>query len=411
MANLWWGDGSKLIVGIVGKPNTGKSTFFNAATLLDVPVANYPFTTVSPNFGVGSVRVKCVCRDLDVDDNPVNSVCIEGSRFIPVKLVDIAGLVPGASEGRGLGNKFLDEIRQADALIHVIDASGSTDEEGKVAEIGSHDPLVDIPFVENEFDIWLLSIVKKDWGKISRGTEGNLERFVDAMADRLSGLSIRKSQILSALDNADLKGDKSLYWGDDDLKKFCTLLRTVSKPSLIAANKADLPNVRAGVDGLRVMGRKFVPTAAEAELLLRRASAKNLIHYLPGDDVFNVLNKKSLSEQQSKALKFVREMVLNVWGSTGVQEAINSVFFDLLQSIVVYPVEDESKYSNRKGNILPDAYLVRDGSTARDLAYKVHTDLGAGFLYALNARSGKRLASDYILQDGDVIKIISTGKR
>ncbi|MEM4201360.1 MAG: GTPase, partial [Nitrososphaerales archaeon] len=114
-----------MLVGIVGKPNTGKSTFFNAATLMNVPMANYPFTTIQPNYGVAYLRKDCVCKRLNVKDNPVNSVCVNGVRLIPVKLVDVAGLVPGASQGRGLGNKFLDDLRQADALIHVVDASGS----------------------------------------------------------------------------------------------------------------------------------------------------------------------------------------------------------------------------------------------------------------------------------------------
>ncbi len=111
-------------VGIVGKPNAGKSTFFSAATLTVVPIANYPFTTIKPNRGISYLRTRCVCRELGVQDRPRNSRCVDGERFIPVELIDCPGLVPGASTGRGLGNQFLDDLRKADALIHVIDARG-----------------------------------------------------------------------------------------------------------------------------------------------------------------------------------------------------------------------------------------------------------------------------------------------
>src|SRR5271157_5635220 len=133
-----------VLVGVVGKPNVGKSTFFAAATLKDVPIADYPFTTIQANVGVAYLRTKCVCKEMGVTDKPRNSICVDGTRLIPVKLVDVAGLVEGASEGRGLGNQFLDEVRQADALIQVVDASGSTDSEGRKVPPGSNDPLKDI---------------------------------------------------------------------------------------------------------------------------------------------------------------------------------------------------------------------------------------------------------------------------
>ena len=120
-----------MLIGIIGKSNVGKSTFFNAVTDLSVQTANYPFTTIEPNVGVAYVRIECICKEFEVQDNPVHSVCIDGIRFIPVKVIDIAGLVPGAHLGKGIGNKFLDDSRQADALIHVVDASGSTDSEGR----------------------------------------------------------------------------------------------------------------------------------------------------------------------------------------------------------------------------------------------------------------------------------------
>ena len=164
-----------MIIGLLGKANVGKSTFFNSATDLSVQMANFPFTTIDPNVGIAFVRINCVCKELGVLDNRSNSRCIDGIRFIPIKLVDIAGLVPGAHSGKGLGNKFLDDARQSDVIIHVVDIAGSTDEEGRPVSLGDGDPLTDIEFVENEFDLWIHSLILKDWNKVVKESE-NLER-------------------------------------------------------------------------------------------------------------------------------------------------------------------------------------------------------------------------------------------
>ncbi|MHA2042051.1 MAG: GTPase, partial [Candidatus Thorarchaeota archaeon] len=93
-------------VGIVGKPSCGKTSFTNAACMTDFKEGSYPFTTIEANVGVTHVRTPCACGDFDVDDNPQNSVCIERIRLVPIKLIDVAGLVPGAHKGRGMGNQF-----------------------------------------------------------------------------------------------------------------------------------------------------------------------------------------------------------------------------------------------------------------------------------------------------------------
>ncbi|MBI2127388.1 MAG: redox-regulated ATPase YchF, partial [Thaumarchaeota archaeon] len=309
----------QLIAGVIGKPNTGKSTFFNAATLLNVPMANYPFTTISPNLGIAYLRIKCVHQELGVADNPQNSLCIDGTRLIPVKLVDVAGLVPGASQGRGLGNKFLDDLRQADALIHVVDASGSTDVEGRTVDVGSHDPLEDVAFVEKEFDLWLTDVVNRDWMKIARAAESDKGKFLQLLTEKLSGLSVKQSHVLRAAEKHDLKLDKSVQWKKEDIRNFCSALREIAKLALIAANKADLPTSKENVEKLKHTERLVIPTAAEAELLLRRSSERNLIRYRPGDRDVQVMAKDKLTAQQVKALERVRERVLSVWGSTGVQ--------------------------------------------------------------------------------------------
>lgn len=399
-----------MIIGLIGKANVGKSTFFNAATELAVPAANYPFTTIEPNIGVAYIRVKCVCREFGIQDNPVHSMCIDGNRFIPIKLVDIAGLVPGAHSGKGLGNKFLDDARQADALIHVVDASGSTDSNGRAVPAGTGDPMFDINFVEEEFDLWLASLIGRDWGKNIRESEGQGQKLEQMLAKRLSGLAIMEQHIATAIHESGLAMKKPSSWTESDIFAFCKVLRTKSKPFVIAANKVDLPGAETNIKKMKDSGLIVIPCASEAEVLLRKASKKGILHYLPGDSSFEVKSSVSLNSQQHKALELVKTL-MQKYGSTGVQEVLNIACFQLLKMIVVYPVEDEFKLTDKKGNVLPDARLLHEDSTAKDLAQTVHADLAKGFLYAINARSKQRVGGDYKLKNGDVIKIVSATSR
>jgi ribosome-binding ATPase YchF (GTP1/OBG family) len=399
-----------LIIGLIGKANVGKSTFFNAATELAVPAANYPFTTIEPNVGVAYARVKCVCREFGVQDNPVHSMCIDANRFIPVKLVDVAGLVPGAHSGKGLGNKFLDDARQADALVHVVDASGTTDRNGRPVPAGTGNSMFDIEFVEEEFDLWLAALVGRDWGKNAREAEGLGQKLEQMLAKRLSGLAISEPVIAGAIHASGLGMKKPVSWTEEDILVFCKILRVKAKPFVIAANKADLPSADANIEKMKAAGLEVVPCASEAEALLRKASKKGMLHYLPGDSSFDVKPNVALNAQQQKALDIVKTL-MQKYGSTGVQEAVNIACFKLLHMIAVYPVEDEFKLADKKGNVLPDVRLLREGSTAKDLAQTVHADLAKGFLYGVDARTKQRVGADHRLKSGDVIKIMSATSR
>jgi len=399
------------MVGVVGKPNTGKSTFFSAATLVPVEVASYPFTTIKPNRGVGYIRTPCVCREFNVKDDPVNSVCLDGVRLIPVELIDCAGLVPGAWQGRGLGNQFLDEIRKADALIHIVDAAGATDAEGRMCKPGTHDPIEDVKFLEKEITMWLVQILKRDWQKLARTVEAGKGDLVGLLENRLSGLAIMRKHILKALRETELNADKPTTWTDDEIIRFLDALRSASKPTLIAANKIDLPTAEQNVERLKELDYTVIPCCAEAELALRRAADKKLIDYKPGDCNISILASEKMTESQQKALQTVKEKILQKYGSTGVQESINMAFFQLLNMIVVYPVEDIEHLANHKGKVLPDAYIVPYGTTARQLAYIIHTELGESFIHAVEAREKKRIGENYALKDRDVISIVSAKKR
>ncbi|MEE9151049.1 MAG: redox-regulated ATPase YchF [Thermoplasmata archaeon] len=392
-------------VGVVGKPNVGKSTFFSAATLVKAEIASYPFTTIEANRGMMYVRAKCPHVDFNLQCNPKNSHCENGTRLVPVEAIDVAGLVPDAHKGKGLGNKFLDDLRQASALIHIVDASGATDSEGNPCEIGTHDPMEDVEFLEMEINHWIQGILFKDWHKLSKQIEMDGAKVERVLAEKLTGLGITEGMIHAALRDADLT-EKTTQWSEDDLLNLSHHIRRHSKPMIIAANKCEI----APLDNLKRLGELedyiVIPTCAEVELALRRATKGGMIEYVPGSNSFKIIEGKGLSEDHQKAFKKI-EHYLEKISDTGVQRCIEDAVFKLLDLIVVYPVEDESKLTDKEGRVLPDAYLMKRGSTAVDLAYKVHTDLGENFIRAIDTRTKRVVGHDHELKDGDVIKIVA----
>ena len=395
------------LVGLVGKANVGKSTFFAAATLKPVEIANFPFTTIKANRGVAYIRTTCVCREFQVKDEPNNSACVDGKRLVPVDLIDTPGLIRGAHEGKGLGNQFLDEVRRADALIVVCDAAGSTDEGGQPVAPGTHDPIDDVKLFEEEFDLWLYGIVIKDWERLARTAEMKHEEIWRHIDEKLSGLGITRGNIQTACDRVKLNPFKAAHWNHKDLHEFSTELRKVSKPLIVAANKADKEFATENIEKIKAAGYMVVPTCAEAELALRRAADAGFIKYTPGDNDFTILQSEKLSLIQIKALESIREKVFKRWGSTGLQNAINEAFYGLLDMITIYPVEDAEKLTDSKGRVLPDCFLIPKGTTAKQFAKYVHTDLAQSFLFAVDARTKRRLGEAQVLKDRDVIQIVA----
>ena len=387
-------------VGIVGKPNVGKSTFFNACTLGAAEVASYPFTTIKSNIGVAFVTAPCPCKELDTQCNPQNSRCINGTRLIPTRIIDVAGLVPEAHSGRGLGNRFLDDIMRAEVLIHIIDASGKTDEEGRPTD--NHDPLYDVEFLEKEIDTWFYDKLNDKWKKLSRRVSSEHLDLHKLLAEKFS--IVTEEEILKALHHTDFNQEKPDLWTKEQLQEFSIELRKMSKPIVIAANKADVAS-EENIEALKTRGA--IPTSAEGELALRRAEEHDLVQYIPGGSTFEVGGKTT--DAQKKALEKIHHF-LDKFGSTGIQTCLNHAVFDILNRIAVYPVENEHHYSDSFGNVLPDAYLMRKGDTAHDLAYKIHTDLGKTFIHAINARTHMRIKENYELQNGDIIRIVAAAR-
>jgi ribosome-binding ATPase YchF (GTP1/OBG family) len=391
-------------IGLLGKANVGKSTFFSAATETPVQIGNFPFTTVQPNVGIAYVNTTCACKHFKIEHR--NPLCVYGMRFIPVKLIDVAGLVPGAHEGKGLGNQFLDDARQAEVLIHIVDISGSTDIQGQPVNIGTHDPREDIKFVEDEFDFWFKQILEREWSKLSKEIEKKSTKLVDGITDRFSGLGVKDYQVHEVLQNLDLLTKKPTEWNDSVLTKFAQMLRKKTKPMLIAANKADLCKDLDITNELH-KDRDIVNCSAETELLLKKAAKANLIDYIPGNEKFVINKNVDISTPQKEALNLV-ESVLSKLNSNVIQTALNSAIFRVLKLIVVFPVEDETRLSNKDGKVLPDAKLLSENATAKNLAETIHQDIAKGFLYAVDVKTKQRIGADHQLKNGDVIKIVSS---
>lgn len=389
-------------IGVVGKPNVGKSTFFSALTMIPVEIASYPFTTIKANVGIAYVRTDCPHTEFNLQCNPNNAPCKKGTRLVPVKMIDVAGLVPDAHKGRGLGNKFLDDLRQANVLIHIVDASGSTDDEGNPCRIGEANPVNDIEFLEREINYWIIGILQKEWDKMARRSSMDGEKIEQLIHTRLTGLRISEAQVLSALKAVNNPSDLK-QWTEEDFYNFAKKIREVSKPLVIAANKCDVAP-EENIDKMKSCDAML--TSAEMELALRKADKSGLIDYEMGHDEFEIPDESKLTKAQLNALQKIRKYI-SEYGSTGIQRSLEHAVYKLMNMVVVYPVEDENKLTDKQGRVLPDAYLMPQGSNARDLAYKVHTDLGENFIKAINARTKRVVAQDYALQSGDIITIVA----
>lgn len=420
-------------VGLVGKPNVGKSTFFSAATLAQVDIANYPFCTIEPNVGVAFVeaRLPCPCKNLrerlegegriepvSPEDpregslcSPRTGRCVGHRRSVPVALVDVAGLVPGASEGRGRGNAFLSDLANCDVLIQVVDAAGSTDLEGQFVgatsslEAAVESVQAEISFLEDELDAWIGGLLEEGWSRGVRRVQAEGEKgLMTFVQERLSGLGATSSLVAHGMQdfNEHHPTDQQPWdWDSTTLKRLGQSMRQHLFPIVYAANKSDI--APEGVID-HFPNHTILACMADMELALRRANAAGLIHYRSGDATFSIQSTATLSEPQEKALLHMQQRLAKL-GGTGLAQLLDEVLFDHLDRIVVYPVQDETHWVDGDGRVLPDAFVVPIGLHARALATLVHTDLGEGFIRGVDGRTRRVVGAEHELADGDVLKI------
>ena len=399
-------------IGLIGKTNTGKTTFFNSSTLSSDEISTYPFTTKKSSTSTGYANTPCVHSEFNVIDDPNNSKCKDGWRYIPVELIDLPGLIKDAWKGKGLGNQFLSIASQSDALLHVVDASGSIDSTGKITEIGSGDPVSDFADIEEELNMW--------YQKILEGNRDRLQKIIktgddniDALTELYQGVGVKTNHVKEALKTSKLEAKDRENYDMQDSKKFASYLRKISKPTLIVANKIDVKGADKNFERLRERYNDMIviPASADSELTLRRAEQKELIKYSPGSEKFDMLQTSELNQKQKDALDFIESDIMGEYMRTGVQFAINVTVFKLLKMNSVYPVASPEKLSDKKGRVLPDLVLLKDGATVTDLAKEIHSDLTKGLLYAKDLRYNLRVPTNYQLRDRDVIWLINASKK
>jgi ribosome-binding ATPase len=393
-----------MLIGVVGKPNVGKSTFFKAATLAEVEIANYPFATIKPNEGIGFVKIQCADKDFNKQCNPRTGYCVRNQRFVAVQMIDVAGLVPGAHEGKGMGNQFLDDLRQADVLIHVIDVSGGTNEKGESVDPGSYNPSEDVKFLEKELDMWYLQIIMKGWEKFARTVMQEKQQIHIALGKQLSGLRVSEDMIEEAIKFLKLDKEKPNTWTQEDLILLAVKLREKTKPMLLAGNKMDVPGAQENWQRLQkeFPNYSFVACSAESELALREAAKAELIKYVPGDKEFEILNESALNVKQKAALGFIADFLAKNGGS-GVQAVLDKA---VLGYIAIFP-GGVTKLEDSEGRTLPDCFLMPGKSTALDFAYKLHTDFGKKFICAKDVRTKMTVGREHALKHRDVVEIVA----
>jgi len=424
-------------IGLVGKPNVGKSTTFAALTESSVEIANYPFTTIDPNVGVTFLPAgaNCPCQTLrekreadgrlesiSSDDTragslcePRTGTCIGHCRTVPVTLVDVAGLVPGAHDGKGRGNQFLNDLAQCDALIQVVDASGGTDIEGNPMGPGSCNPIEEHTFLVEELAMWIHGILDTGWTRGVRRVQAEGERgLVDFITSQLTGIGATESMVNSAISSFnDENQDLGVPWDWEDAVRTSLAhhLRRAVFPLCVAANKADVAEPGTW-DALAIKveseGGILLPTSADSELALRRAAKAGFIDYPPGAQQFSLTDagESNLNEAQRKGLDALGERLERL-GGTGLVELVSRIVRERLDRIVAYPVQDEGHWTDGDGRVLPDALLIQRGTSAKGLAYAVHSDLGDGFIRAVDGRTGRVIGAEHELNDNDVIKIVA----
>ena len=417
------------MLAFVGKPSAGKSSFLNSVTNSKAKVGAYPFTTIDPNHGTAVFPTPCPCGDEGWEGGlctPRSGVCTHGThpphtRYIPIPVLDVAGLVPGAAEGEGLGNKFLDDLRQAKILVHVVDVSGTTDERGKEAR--GYDPQADVAWLIDELVSWVAGNLEAKWGNTAKRHARTRGRIVDTLQAQLSGYGTKPAltaRLVAALgfhDSVDLAAMEP-----EDIRNIAATFVDLRFPIIYALNKIDHPDADLNIlNVVQACGEdRAVLCSAKAEIALKKWAAKGYITYTPGSDT--VEKSPSFPEKYAASLESIEDLVLYRHGGTGVHDVIQMAVSQL-GLFPVYPIASfssaraidapststasSSSSSSTPGGCFPDVVMVAPGTTARSLAIKhIHALFGPEDppeLIAIEKSNGMVLGGGHVLTPEDRI--------
>lgn len=390
------------LIGIVGKPSSGKSTTLNSLTDASAQVGAFPFTTIEPNRATGYLQVNCACSRVGLQKlcKPNYGWCENGLRHIPIMLLDVAGLVPGAHSGRGLGNKFLDDLRHADALIHVVDVSGTTDAEGKNTR--GYDPLQDIVWLQDEIRLWIEGNLHKRWGSIVRKHTATKSSAVDTLQQQFGGYGSHASMIQRALGR--IPGLPPLeQWDNEWITEVVKSFMQEKFPTVLALNKMDHPDADKNVSKimLKYPDVKCVLTSAITEVFLRKLKKQGFIRYEEGTEFVDTFEDddtlKPLDEKLIQRIEVIRDLVLYRFGSTGVVQVLQAAA-STLNLIPVYTVRNIHTFAGGNGeNVFRDCFLVKKGTTVGKVATYIMGDVTVA---AIETVGGIRVSEDDKVDEG-----------
>ncbi|KAK5116972.1 hypothetical protein LTR62_006693 [Meristemomyces frigidus] len=413
------------LIALVGKPSSGKSTSLNSLTDSFAKVGNFPFTTIDPQKAIGYLQIPCACSRTTLPNNaadppplqsrckPNYGSCHNGVRQVPIELLDVAGLVPGAHEGKGLGNKFLDDLRHADALIHVVDVSGTTDAEGKATR--GYDPSADVAWFRDEIVRWVLGNLMQKWGGLKRRHTAIKATAVETLQGQFSGYGSTSAIVAKTLDQLALKQPLQ-DWDNATIERVVNTFVDVKFPTVLALNKIDHADADKNISKIARAEKpeRIVLCSAISEVFLRKLAKQGFVRYVPGEEHVETREDliadgdpeggglKEMDEKLRTRVENLKDMVLFRFGSTGVNQVLTRAA-EVLGLVPVFPVRNIGTFGSgeagagERAPVFRDCVLVGRGSTVGDVYRKVMGDAPMAYVESVG---GLRVGEDELVAVG-----------